>query len=557
MRSNLPVSNKEVLLAEGESIVSKTDLKGKIVYVNPAFLRVSGFDEEELIGAPQNIVRHPDMPAEAFADLWQTLHLGEPWTGLVKNRCKNGDFYWVKANVTPVREHGKVTGYMSVRTRPERHEIDAAGKAYDSVKNKHSGAPRIVHGAAVTPGLGTVLTRLHLDSLAMRIWLSTSLVNLLLMGVVMAAGAAAFSNGAWYWYLIGAGSSAGLLINLFLWYTLRVGMLQPLARAIEGARAIAGGDLSASFDMSSRNEMGHLMQALQQMKINLVASIGDVRTNVVSIGTATRQIAAGNMDLSGRTEAQAASLEQTAASMDEFASTVKANAENAIAANTLAIAASDIAVESGVIVNEMIDTMNEISTSSRQIVDIIGLIEGIAFQTNILALNAAVEAARAGEQGRGFAVVASEVRNLAQRSSVAAKEIKGLIDQSVSKVDLGVSQVQRAGKTMGQVVASVGRVTDIMGDITRASHEQSLGIDQVNQAVSHMDQVTQQNAALVEEAAAAAASLEQEAKGLTNAISVFQFDRPRERASKPLPLQAKARTARPALPVLAHYKVAV
>ncbi len=424
--------------------------------------------------------------------------------------------------------------------------LEAAGALYSRIKNQDKGAPHIRHGIPVTPGLGSLLAHLRLESLAMRIWLSTSLVNVLLMGVALAAGTAAFNNGSWYWYVIGAGSTAGLLINLFLWYTLRVNMLQPLEQAVLGARAIAGGDLSAKFDTTSDNEVGQLMRALQQMNTNLVAAIGDVRHNVESIGTATREIAAGNQDLSGRTEAQAASLEQTASSMEEFASTVKQNADNAVAANELAVAASHVAVESGAIVTEMIGTMSEISDSARQIVDIIGLIEGIAFQTNILALNAAVEAARAGEQGRGFAVVAGEVRNLAQRSSVAAKEIKTLIDVSVGKVNLGMEQVQRAGSTMGQVVTSVERVTNIMGDITRASQEQSIGIDQVNQAIAHMDQVTQHNAALVEEAAAAANSLDQEATGLTRAISVFQLAQLRKQKANVVAMRPAATAARTA-----------
>jgi aerotaxis receptor len=554
MRSNLPITGKETLLTKADAIVSKTDLKGKITYVNPTFCRISGFNELELIGSPQNIVRHPDMPAEAFADMWQTLREDLPWTGLVKNRCKNGDFYWVRANITPVRESGRVTGYMSVRVRAEQHEIDAAATLYNQIKSQQQGAPRIQHGMPVKRGIGAMLSHLHLESLAMRIWLSTSMVNLLLMGVVLAAGTAAFHTGLWYWYLIGAGSSAGLLFNLFLWYTLRVGMLQPLAQAIDAARAIAGGDLSTRFDTANHNEMGQLMCALQQMNTNLVAAIGDVRDNVASMGTATRQIAAGNRDLSARTEAQAASLEETASSMEEFASTVKQNAENAVTANDLAVAASHVAVESGAIVGEMIGTMTEISASAKQIVDIIALIEGIAFQTNILALNAAVEAARAGEQGRGFAVVAGEVRSLAQRSSVAAKEIKQLIDVSVGKVNLGMEQVQLAGDTMGKVVTSVERVTSIIGEITQASHEQSLGIDQVNKAIAHMDQVTQHNAALVEEAAAAATSLEKEAMDLTRAISVFQFAQGEQKVATIIAMRPPARTAVPSVRALVRYK---
>jgi aerotaxis receptor len=273
------------------------------------------------------------------------------------------------------------------------------------------------------------------------------------------------------------------------------------------------------------------------MNSNLIATIRDVRVNVETMAVATRQIAAGNADLSGRTEAQAASLEETASSVEQFSSTVKQNADNSEQANKLAQSASQVAVQGGEIVADVIATMDEINSSSRKIVDIIGLIEGIAFQTNILALNAAVEAARAGEQGRGFAVVAGEVRNLAQRSATAAKDIKNLINVSVGKVSAGMVQVDRAGATMKEVVASVQQVTAIMKEISVASHEQSIGVDQVNSAIAHMDQVTQQNAALVEEAAAATASLAMEAGGLTQAVSLFKFGP--ARAARRAPLNVK------------------
>ncbi|WP_338768689.1 methyl-accepting chemotaxis protein [Massilia sp. METH4] len=521
MRKNLPVTNREVELDDEHAIVSKTDLDGNIVYVNPYFIEVSGFTEEELIGAPQNIVRHPDMPAEAFADLWASIRAGMPWTGIVKNRCKNGDHYWVKANITPVREQGRTIGYMSVRTRPSREQVAEAAAAYAALRDG-SRELSIRHGQVIRRGLPHLLARLSHVSLGMRIWLSTSVVNVLLLGVCLASlfadeNSAIARNG------IFAATFVGLLINVFLWYTLRAGMLQPLARALDGARAIAAGDLSGSFDTHSTDEVGQLLRALQQMNSNLIATIGDVRVNVETMAVATRQIAAGNQDLSGRTEAQAASLEETASSVDEFSSTVKANADNSHQASELAVAASQVAEEGGQIVAEVIATMDEINASSKRIVDIIGLIEGIAFQTNILALNAAVEAARAGEQGRGFAVVASEVRNLAQRSSAAAKDIKGLIDASVGKVGTGMERAHRAGATMEHVVSSVRQVTTIMQEISTASHEQSLGVDQVNKAIAHMDEVTQQNAALVEEAAAAASSLADEARGLTNAVSLFKI----------------------------------
>ena len=526
MRNNQPVSNREVDVLDDQAIVSKTDMNGNIVYVNPYFTQISGFTEEELIGAPQNIVRHPDMPAEAFADLWESIKGGTPWTGIVKNRCKNGDHYWVRANITPIREHGKTIGYMSVRVKAERHQVAEAEEAYKAIRAGDGHGIRIKNGQLIRPGLVRLLARLSHVSLGMRIWLATSVVNVLQLGVCVAA----LMGNEGHSYAIFGATFLGLLINIFLWYTLRVSMLAPLKQALEGARSIAAGDLTASFDTHATDEVGQLLRALQQMNSNLIATIRDVRINVETMAVATRQIAAGNADLSGRTEAQAASLEETASSVEQFSATVKQNADNSAQANDLAVSASHVAVQGGEIVADVIATMDEINASSRKIVDIIGLIEGIAFQTNILALNAAVEAARAGEQGRGFAVVAGEVRNLAQRSATAAKDIKNLIDVSVGKVSAGMVQVDRAGATMKQVVSSVQQVTAIMREISVASHEQSIGVDQVNSAIAHMDQVTQQNAALVEEAAAATASLAVEAGGLTQAVSLFKFGRAPSRA---------------------------
>ena len=317
---------------------------------------------------------------------------------------------------------------------------------------------------------------------------------------------------------------AAILLGIACAYWITRSITRPITRAVEVAEAVSAGDLTSHIVVESRDETGQLMHALKNMNDKLVSIVGQVRAGTDSISTASSEIASGNLDLSSRTEQQASSLEETASSMEELTSTVKLNADNARSANQLAIDASQIASKGGAVVSEVVSTMGSINDSSRKIVDIISVIDAIAFQTNILALNAAVEAARAGEQGRGFAVVASEVRNLAQRSSQAAKEIKGLIDDSVQKVEAGSQLVDKAGRTMDEIVQSISHVTQIMNQITDASDEQRTGIEQVNQAIGQMDQVTQQNAALVEEAAAAAESMQEQAAKLADVVGLFKLD---------------------------------
>ena len=319
---------------------------------------------------------------------------------------------------------------------------------------------------------------------------------------------------------------------------------QPLEKGVKVARGIAEGDLTQEIEVRTTNETGIMLQALKDMNQSLVRIVGEVRQGTDTILTASSEIASGNMDLSSRTESQASALQQTASSMEELTSTVKQNADNARQANQLAMSASEVAVRGGAVVSQVVETMESINASSKKIVDIIGVIDGIAFQTNILALNAAVEAARAGEQGRGFAVVAAEVRNLAQRSAAAAKEIKTLIGDSVEKVDIGTRLVDQAGATMGEIVDSTKHVTDIMGQITAASTEQTAGIEQVNLAIAEMDNSTQQNAALVEQAAAAAQSLQDQAGNLARIVSVFKLDSANAMAvAKPSAVQHSAAMA--------------
>ncbi|PIF74493.1 methyl-accepting chemotaxis sensory transducer with Pas/Pac sensor [Variovorax sp. 54] len=527
MRVNLPVTDTEYELSKEEALVSRTDLQGRITYVNPAFVAASGFTAAELLGKAHNIVRHPDVPPEAFADLWRTLDQGLPWTGLIKNRRKNGDFYWVLANVTPIRHQGRVEGYMSVRSRPAREDVEAADALYRRMREGEAKGLELLQGEVVRSGWVRPLARLRRIPVRRRVFGVTVAAAALSAGLGamgwMEASRLAVVSGAHSWLptAVAAGSFGAALAWLGLGAFLGRTVFRPLDDAIEVARTIAGGDL-VRFTVRPGDEIAGLLRALNQMSANLFAIVADVGANVAGVMSASSQIASGNEDLSSRTEQQASSLEQTAASMEELTSTVKQNADNALQANQLAVSASEVAVKGGAVVSQVVDTMGSINASSKKIVDIIGVIDGIAFQTNILALNAAVEAARAGEQGKGFAVVASEVRSLAQRSAAAAKEIKTLIGDSVEKVEAGSKQVAEAGRTMQEIVGSVKRVTDIMGEITTASQEQTSGIEQINQAIAQMDQVTQQNAALVEEASATAQSLQEQAEGLVRAAGVFR-----------------------------------
>jgi len=331
---------------------------------------------------------------------------------------------------------------------------------------------------------------------------------------------ASYGNANLWMIVIG---SIAVVCGLLMSVLLTRSITRPLSDAVRVARTVAANDLTSTIVVRSRDEIGQLMAALESMNANLASTVARIRSGVDSIASASGEIAAGNTDLSSRTEQQAASLEETAASMEQLSSTVKQNADSAKQANQLAAAASETASRGGATVSEVVSTMNAISASSVKISDIVSVIDGIAFQTNILALNAAVEAARAGEQGKGFAVVAAEVRTLAQRSAQAAKEIKVLIEDTVQKIGQGSGSAERAGATMQEIVSSVQRVTDIMGEIAAASAEQADGIEQVNRAVSQMDEVTQQNAALVEEAAAAAGSMQDQSADLTRAVSAFRL----------------------------------
>ncbi|OWW19114.1 PAS domain-containing methyl-accepting chemotaxis protein [Noviherbaspirillum denitrificans] len=508
MRTNLPVTGVEYILKDTETIVSKTDLKGRITYVNQDFINISGFTEAELLGAPQNIVRHPDMPSEAFEDFWRTIQSGKAWTGLVKNRSKNGDHYWVEAHAAPLIENGQVTGYTSIRIKPTREQVAAAENAYRMIKSGDKSL-EVREGSAVRR---TVFSRLRfMKSLSLKTKMMTGFG-----GIACLFGAGIAFPGT----IVAA---AGLLFAALFGFSLYRDIVTRLERAKVDIDRMSAGDLSCKIQSDGDDEISRVLQAVRVLQTNVKLLVGQIKEVTDLVNKGSNEIAAGNSDLSARTESQASSLEETASSMEELTSTVRQNADNAHEANQLVIATSSIAVKGGEAVGKVVETMASIRESSSRISDIISVIDGIAFQTNILALNAAVEAARAGEQGRGFAVVASEVRTLAQRSASAAKEIKDLINDSVQKVESGTTLVDDAGKTMAEIVSSVRHVTDIMNEITSASREQSAGIEQVNMAITQMDEITQQNAALVEQSAAAAETLREQAAKQAQLVSTFKL----------------------------------
>ena len=520
MRVNLPVSTQEYAFPKGETLVSTTDLKGRILYCNPMFIEVSGYEKEELLGQPHNMIRHPDMPEEAFRDMWETIASGVPWSAAVKNRRKDGSFYWVMANVTPLMQGDQPTGYMSVRTEASREQINAADALYRQMQaEKQAGtlvhvlrAGQLVKNTPWARAAGLV----RLGPLG-KMMLCTLLLVIASFGAAWLGGhALTLASGvAWLGVALLALAMAAYLHNV---------TVAPLSQMLRWANRMAAGDLTQKIAASRSDTVGDLQKALAQLHVNLLSIVRDARQESEHMQVSTREIAQGNQDLSSRTEAQASNLQQTAASMEEITGTVKQTAESARQAAVLATQATQVAERSSGAVDGVASTMKQIQAASGRISEITQLIDSIAFQTNILALNAAVEAARAGEQGRGFAVVASEVRSLSHRTQSAAKEIRQLIDDSAERVSEGHEKTDAAQKTMAESLELVRRVNTLIGEIHSASNEQLSGISQVNSAVAQLDTITQQNAALVEENAASAMQLNGQAQTMTETVQVFRID---------------------------------
>jgi aerotaxis receptor len=511
------VTQTEYVLPDDEVIITHTDRSSRITYANPAFLASSQFSLEECMGQPQNIVRHPDMPKEAFADLWATIGSGQSWCGIVKNRRKDGGFYWVRANVTPmVEEGGRIAGYMSVRTKPTRAEIARAEHVYADIRNGRAHNFQIDRGRlrdmSLMSRLGRLVTHLSLERGS---WLVLGTLMALLSAILFTSARTA-GMGITGWLSLAAIG----LVCANLYYVLRY-VATPVRELQAAASKLLSGDTQTRISSDAVQSIDALAEGFEQLRVKLHGVLKDNHQAATEVHGGVSHVVNSSSDISNRTQEHAASLEETAASIEQITATVERNTEGARQAANLANESFELTARGRRIVSDMHATMGSILDSSRRIGDIVGIIDGIAFQTNLLALNAAVEAARAGEQGKGFAVVAQEVRSLAQRSASAAKEIKDLISVSSATVARGSELASEAETSMGLVVDSVQRVSQMIRDIEGASREQAAGVEQISQAVTQMDTITQRDAHAAQKLLETATELQSQSQYMFAAISAF------------------------------------
>ncbi|MEQ6277980.1 methyl-accepting chemotaxis protein [Kluyvera huaxiensis] len=495
----------ESVLDDHTTLMSTTDLNSCITHVNDAFVKISGYGREEMHGLPHNLVRHPDMPKAAFADMWYTLKQGEPWTGIVKNRPKSGGHYWVRANAIPQVRNGKTIGYMSIRTKASPQEVAAVEPLYQALRENRSNK-RLHKGRVISKRWWGKLSAMPLR------WR----VRSMMLGLYLLLAGSLFALNA----PIAAVLTSAILLLLttlvFEWQIVR-----PIENVTRQALRVATGERNSVEHLDRSDELGLILRSVGQLGLMCRWLINDVSSQVNSVSDGSDVLARGNDSLNLRTQETVENVQQTVTTMNQMAASVQNNSHTAAQADKLSLAASGAATQGGQAMHRVVQTMEDIADSTQRIGSITTLINDIAFQTNILALNAAVEAARAGEQGRGFAVVAGEVRHLASRSATAANEIRQLIEASASKVQSGSEQVHAAGRTMDDIVSQVQNVTQLIAQISQSTSEQATGLSDLTRAVAKLDEITQQNAGLVAESASVSAMVKRRASRLQDAVTVL------------------------------------
>lgn len=507
MRTNLPVTKNERILEAGEYIVSKTDLKGKITYINRPFMDISGFTEKELIGEPHNIVRHPDMPPEAFKDVWQTLQSGRPWRGLVKNRCKNGDFYWVDASANPIWDGDEIVGYMSLRRKPERAQVEAAEHLYSKFCQGQATGLTIKDGNVVRAGIIGRMLSLFKISIKNKV----SLLCTVLALIVIALEAHDLTTQKKIFDISFFGSVIALFFIGGLWRLVNSKLLNAFKELTRTCQVVASGKLAIANTTTAHghDEIGFLQHAIVTMAGNLASIVTDVKNASDVLLTSVDQVGSTSQSLSQTSSEQAAGTEEIASAIEQITSSIAQNTDNSSSTKDLAIKAAEETANGSVSVNATVKVMHKIAEE-------IVIIDEIAYQTNLLALNAAIEAARAGEHGKGFAVVAMEIRKLAERSQVAAQSITKLANDSVKTAE-------NAGKLLEAIVPKITKTSELIQAIAVASGEQSSGVAEISTTMQQLNQTTQQNAASSEELAATADQMSGQARNVQQLVGFFQM----------------------------------